>query len=195
MTTQNDYSPERMADRAQIQDVMYRSCRAIDRLDLDAIRRAFHPGAIDKHGMYNGDVEGFIKWLDNRHKPIGFSMHSISNMLIEFAGPDTAIVETYVQGLQRHPANATASLGQLSGGVEAKGGMGVDITVCCRYVDRFERRNGEWRIQERAVVFDSTRMYEVPADAPKMGEDWIVGKRRDRADYIYEVRAAVGLRD
>ena len=28
----NDYSPERLADRAQIQDVMYRWCRAIDRL-------------------------------------------------------------------------------------------------------------------------------------------------------------------
>lgn len=195
MANLNDYSPERLADRAQIQDVLYQSCRAIDRLDLNAIRRAFHPGAVDKHGMYNGDVEGFIKWLDDRHKPIIFSAHSISNMLIEFAGPDIAIVETYVQGLQRYAADASASLKQLSGSAQGKGGAEIDMTVFCRYVDRFERRGGEWRIQERAVVFDSLRMSEVPADAPKMSNEWILGERRDRVDYVYEVRAAVGLID
>jgi len=195
MTKPQDYSPERLADRAQIQDMMYRWCRAIDRLDLDAVRDVFHPGAIDSHGIYNGEVEGLINWLRDRHQTITFSMHSISNMLIEFAGPDTAIVESYCTATQRYPAEAKAALAQLSGGVEGKPGVGIDVIAICRYVDRFERRKGEWKVAARTVVFDSTMMYEYSPDGPKMGPGWTVGKRRNRDDFVYKARAEVGLRD
>jgi hypothetical protein len=83
----NDYSPERIADRMQIQDTMYRWCRSVDRLDFDAMRQVFHPEAVDHHGAFDGGVEGLIDWIGNRHRTIPFSMHAVSNMLIEFAGP------------------------------------------------------------------------------------------------------------
>ena len=127
MSVMNQYSVERIADRMAIQDVMYKWCRAIDRLDFDGIRAVFHADAIDSHGAYVGGVEGLIEWIRERHKPIPFSSHQISNMLIEFATPDLALVETYVRTLQRYPAEAKASLAQLSGGQAGKPGVGMDL--------------------------------------------------------------------
>jgi len=193
-TMKDAFSAERLADRAKIQDVLYRLCRAIDRMDVAAIRDSYHPDGMDKHGMYNGNVTGFLQWLEDRHKPITFSMHSISNILIEFSGLDTAIVETYCLGLQRFPADAKASR-QMLEGFSLSSGSEVEVMVCCRYVDLFERRDGNWLIKERAVVFDSTRIHELTGNVPKMGVDWIVGKRGGRADYIYAARAEVGLVD
>jgi len=194
MPVPQDYSLERLADRAQIQDVMYRWCRAVDRLDFDGIRTIFHPDAIDAHGMYHGPVNGLIDWIKERHENIPFSMHMLGNMLIDFAAPDTALVETYVFVIQRYPAEGTNSLVQFSGGVEAKAGAAVDLMACARYVDRFERRDGEWRIGHRTVVYDSTMMYEVSEMAPKMRPEFTVGTR-DKSDHIYKARAQVGLRN
>ncbi len=184
------YSTERLADRAQIQDIMYRWCRAIDRLDLEAIRGVFHPDAIDMHGMYNGPVDGLLKWIEERHRTIPFSMHSISNMLIEFAGPDTALVETYLFCAQRYSAEGQRSLAQLAGGATGQSGSQMDLLVYGRYVDRFERRNGEWRIAHRTVAYDSSTMFEVPENSARMGADWTVGKRGNRSDFIYQARTA-----
>jgi len=192
MDNPQDYSPERLADRARIQDVMFRWCRAVDRLDLEAIRSVFHPDAIDAHGMYHGSIPGLIDWIQKRHENIPFSMHMLGNMLIEFAAPDTALVETYVFVVQRYPAEGTGSLVQFSGGVEAKPGTAVDLMACARYVDRFDRRNGEWRIGQRTVVYDPTMMVEVSENAPRMRPEFVVGAR-DNSDYIYQARAQLGL--
>lgn len=192
MDKPQDYSPERLADRARIQDVMHRWCRAVDRLDLEAIRDIFHPDAIDAHGMYHGPIPGLIDWIRERHETIPFSMHMLGNMLIEFGDPDTALVETYVFVVQRYPADGTGSLTQFSGGVEAKPGSAADLMACARYVDRFERRHGEWRIGHRTVVYDSTMMFEVSDNAPRMRPEFVVGTR-DKSDFIYQARAQLGL--
>jgi hypothetical protein len=193
MAIRQEYSPERMADRAQIRDVMYRWCRAVDRLDYDAIRTVFHPDGIDSHGAYNGNIDGLIEWIRGRHATIPFSMHSISNMLIEFAGQDIAIVETYVFVVQRYPPEAKGSVTFVSkGGGEGKSGVAMDLMICARYVDRFERRHDEWRILHRTVVFDSVMPHEVAENGPEMGKDWTLGQR-DHTDHIYQARAKVGL--
>jgi hypothetical protein len=193
MTATNDqYSPERIADRMQIQDTMYRWCRAVDRLDLESARAVFHPDARDNHGIFNGDVPGLIAWIGERHKAIPFSMHAVSNMLIEFAGKDLALVETYIRTTQRYPAEAKAALGQLSGGKLGPEGTAMDLFTCSRYVDRFERRNGEWRIARRTVVADWKQIVPVSADAPQPLPGWETG-RRDQDDFIHRERRELGL--
>jgi len=193
MGNADDYSPQRMADRAAIQDTMYRWCRAIDRLDYDAIREVFHADAVDNHGLFTGGVEGLIAWIRERHKSVAMSMHIIANMLIEFTGPDSAVVETYNLTNQRYPAEGKAGLAALAGGASGTAGKGADLVAFARYVDRFERRNGQWKIAERTVVFDNTLMFEIPENGPKFGENWTVG-RRNREDYVYAERAKGGLK-
>lgn len=192
MTIADAFTPERLADRAQIQEVIFRWCRAIDRLDYDAIRTVFHADAVDMHGAYNGPIDGLIEWIRGRHKTIPFSMHSVSNMLIEFGGPDLAVVESYLNYAQHYPANAKSALTALLGGKEGNPDAAVDMVGCGRYIDRFERRNGEWRIAHRTAVFDSTMLFDQSPNVPKMGSDWTVG-RRDKDDFVYRARAAAGV--
>lgn len=192
MNIKDQYTAERIADRMAIQDVLYKWCRAIDRLDGDGMRAAFHPDAIDDHAAYVGGVDGLVKWILQRHKPIPFSSHQVSNILIEFATADLALVETYIRTLQRYPADAKASLAQLSGGQAGREGIGIDLLTASRYVDRFERRNGEWRIAHRTLIQDWKQLMEVPENAPKPQPGWLVG-RRDNQDFIYLARAELGI--
>lgn len=194
MSIKDQYSVERIADRMAIQDVMYKWCRAIDHLDGEGMRAVFHPDAIDNHGPYVGGVDGLVKWITERHKPIPFSSHQISNMLIEFATADLALVETTVRTLQRYPADAKASLAQLSGGRAGKPGVGMDLLTSSRYVDRFERRNGEWRIARRTLIQDWKQLLEVTAETPQPQPGWLVG-RRDKQDFVYLERAELGIDD
>jgi hypothetical protein len=74
------------------------------------------PDTLDRHGTYNGDADGVIARTREWHAKVPFSMHQVDNMLIEFAGRDVAVVETYGRTIQRYPADGKASLSQLSGG-------------------------------------------------------------------------------
>ena len=144
------------------------------------------------HGPYNGGVDGLIDWLRARHKGVSFAMHSVDNMLIEFSGPDAALVETYCLVAQRYTDEGMASLAQPPGGAATKRGAGMDMRAWARYVDRFERRGGEWRIAHRTVVYDSMVMHEVPEDASTLDPGCILG-RRDLRDFVYQERAALGI--
>ena len=189
---QDDFSPARIADRLQIQHVMAQWCRAVDRLDYDGMHAVFHPDAIDTHGAYNGGIDGLVAWIRDRHSNIPFSMHAVSNMLIEFAGPDLALVETYVRTTQRYPADARDKLDQLAGGRAGEGEGGMDLMTCSRYVDRFERRDGHWRIAARTLVADWKQFVPVPAHLPEPPAGWATG-RRDAQDFIYRERRALGI--
>jgi len=60
-------------------------------------------------------------------------MHFNTNVLIEFQAQDRAFVETYVLVLQRFADRR--------------------VTASARYLDRFEKRKGEWRVAHRTLVF------------------------------------------
>ena len=52
-----------------------------------------------------------------------------------------------------------------------------------RYVDRFERRNGQWKIKKRVCAFDWT-YYVDGARSWRFGDDFCVGAR-DKSDITY----------
>lgn len=193
MSALDPYGPQRVADRMAIQDTIYRWCRAIDRLDYDAIRSVFHPDAHDNHGSFNGGVEALIDWVRERHRRIPSSTHKVGQILIEFGDADTAVAETYVETLQRYPTDAKASLAPLTGGVLGSSDAAIDLMARSRYVDRFERREGSWRIAHRTVVFDWRTIAAVPQPEPVMLDGWTVG-RRDHQDFVYRARANAGIR-
>ncbi|RWA97914.1 MAG: hypothetical protein EOR78_28100 [Mesorhizobium sp.] len=128
-----------LLNREAIRDCLYRYSRGIDRADEAALRSAYWPDAHDSHGAYRGSAEGFVRFALGVFKTGLRNVHQITNILIEFINPAEAAVESYFSALQRGPDN--------DGGVR-------QMLLCGRYCDLFQKREGEWRIAERTVVYD-----------------------------------------
>lgn len=135
-------SPADVASHLEIQQVLYRYCRAIDRGDLELLKSVYHPDAYDAHGDKAGPAHEFAVKIISVMDALGVTgQHIIANVLIELDG-DKAQVESYFQAF--HPAPADSGV------------MALSFTLG-RYLDRFERREGTWKIADRRVVFDHTR--------------------------------------
>lgn len=138
---------QQLLDREAIRDCIYRYCRGIDRADEAALRASYWPDATDSHGAYKGSAEGFIQAALGIFKTNPRNIHQVSNILIEFLDPEHAAVETYFSALQR---------------AAGKDGVVGQVFLAGRYVDLFEKRDGEWRVAERTVVYDWVEPREVP---------------------------------
>ncbi|MBV8073469.1 MAG: nuclear transport factor 2 family protein [Acidobacteriaceae bacterium] len=140
-----------LADREAIRDCVYRYARAVDRCDEDLLRTVYWPDAIDTHLDFSGTVEELIKWAIPKLRAID-NVHLITNVLIQLEGAKAA-VESYYSYIAYG-----SRLGR----------AGRDSMMVGRYLDRFERRNDEWRIAARLVVIDGFREYSDSGD-------WSVG--------------------
>jgi hypothetical protein len=181
----------RLPDRLAIQDCLFRYVRGVDRKDWDLVRSAYHHDAYDDHGNYKGGVDGFIDSLITRHATIEQSMHVVGNIVIEFDGPDGALMEAYFVTYQRlGPAAGDARLGYLRGGTIGPD-EAVETEVVGRYVDRMTRRDGAWKIAHRQVVFEVLRGQPAPAGGG-LRETWTLS-RRDGNDPIEIARRKLGL--
>jgi hypothetical protein len=152
-----------LADHLEIQQVLYRYCRAVDRGDAALLKSVYHPGAIDRHGGFEGTGEAFADFLvPSMDTAPRVGQHHITNMIIELDG-DRAEVESYFLAL--HPLAD-----------EAVGCRHVPVTG--RYLDRFERREGRWAIADRTVVLDWSAQPLAWAPWPHHG-DYPQGGRRE----------------
>jgi hypothetical protein len=154
---------------SEIKDVHLRYCRANDRRDEELMRSCFHADAvIELHEPL--DVESFIGMGRMVLGMFSVTWHNTGNQLVEVKG-DAAWAEHYTTSSHRTPADDK--------------GPERDFIVFGRYVDRFEKRDGEWRIAKRKMLVDYTRTDPVlPGDAG-MGSS---GGSRDRNDPSYTWR-------
>lgn len=156
-----------LSARQAIRDVLVRYCRGADRCDVDLMRSCFFDDAIDEHGFFTGRAWDFAP-LAARNLAEGFqsTKHFMSNEWIEVSG-DAARSESYILALLRRERT----------------GVLTDVTFSARYLDRFERRSGEWRIAHRLLVSDGTRVDEVVGHEDRM--DNAITGARGRADPAY----------
>jgi SnoaL-like domain len=132
----------RLLDETAIRRVHLEYCRGVDRRDWDLVRSCYHPDAVDHHGPYSGDVDGFIAWAKDFVETVVSTTHFVGNQLVDVDG-DTAWHEAYCQ--DHHRTKATDST------------AAADYVVNLRYLDRMEARDGVWRIADRLVVHDSVK--------------------------------------
>lgn len=152
-----------LIDRHEIHDVLMRYARGIDRRDFELVASCYHPEATDDHGRFKGPVEDFIPWVAETLGRFETTMHFLGNVLIELDG-DRAYAETYCVAYHRLV------------------GQDVDSIAGLRYVDRFDRRDGEWRIADRKIVVEWNRIDEVRPVG--LGPEYLRG-RHDRTDPAY----------
>ena len=133
--------PERVLDnltaRAEIHDCLMRYCRGLDRLDAAMVASAFHSDGVDHHSFATLRTAAQIgqALVERQRTRYRKTMHGILNEHVEVDG-DVARAETYFRASLLAERDAREVL------IEGAG----------RYLDRFERRDGEWRIAERVLV-------------------------------------------
>jgi ketosteroid isomerase-like protein len=158
VTTSTTQIMSELADREAIRECLCRYARGVDRLDADMVRSAYWPDAKDTHLAFKGNAEEFIAWAFPIMRTMDQTMHMIGNVLITLHGT-TADVESYFYGYHRVTIE----------------GSKQDVIGAGRYLDRFEKRDDEWRVAERMVMTDWFRQYQDSAD-------WAAGLLGQRVD-------------
>lgn len=166
----------RLLDERAIESVLKRYCRAIDRRDLALLRSCYHDDATDRHGSFFGGADEYVAWVDGLLARYRMTTHALNQITIEFADdPDVAAAETYGISVHRgDPAKPHQNL-----------------ATAFRYLDRFERRAGEWRIASRVAIGEWS--LRLPEDAWWDVPESHAKSARDASDPVYALRAAVGL--
>ena len=148
------------ADERELNALLVRFCRGVDRSDEELLRSCYHPDAIDDHGTFKGSGWEFAAFLVAAPRDRPLTQHALSNVTLEVRG-DVAFGESYVQ------LRTTDQSG------EPMFGFG-------RYIDRFERRDGAWKIAYRRVTLEGI------AGATGYKPSDFVQATRDRTDPSYE---------
>jgi SnoaL-like domain len=147
--------------RAAIDDALRSYCRGIDRLHAPAIEAAFHPDAM-LEGYGSGEptpIGTFVPTvLAALRAKFAVTQHRLSNVTIKIDGK-SALVESYV--LAYHVIASAA------GAADASQSGRTLVTFNGRYIDRFEERDGSWRIARRTLRMDWSDIS--PMGAPMAG--------------------------
>lgn len=128
---------ERIGTREQVHDVYRRYGRGIDRLDETLYKSAFWPDARIHYGTtesISADEHWAGHMLSGHRDRLVAWGHLLTNETADIDG-DTAHVEIYVTPLWVPKEHAP-----------------VEAFVSGRYIDRVDRRDGEWRIAVREFV-------------------------------------------
>ncbi|HEY6532102.1 MAG TPA: nuclear transport factor 2 family protein [Acidimicrobiales bacterium] len=165
---ERDPAVQELLDKQAIRELTARYSRAADRADAELMASVFHPDAVYDPGgghAMTGETIG-AQIVEMLLTMMASSIHQVGGQLIEVRG-DTAVGETYTSG-QHVLAD------------------GQRLRTQTRYLDRFERRDGEWRIANRQVVSEAFEV--LPAyDGPTTGVE--SASRRDRTDPSYALFA------
>lgn len=127
----------------KITAIIYRLARGLDRVDKALLASCFHDGATDDHGIFKGPATEFCDWVIEQLGNYERTQHFISNINIIVDG-DKAATESYFFAHHVVPSDNGKK----------------DVIAAGRYLDRFEKRNGQWRIVHRKALYDWSRVEE-----------------------------------
>ncbi len=104
---------------------------------LELLSRCYWPDAGVDHGIFLGSFKDYLAWVVPGAPTIPVTLHTLGQSLIELQA-GAALVETHVTAYHRIDM----------------GGEERDIVIGGRYLDRMERRDQEWRISHRVMLYD-----------------------------------------
>jgi hypothetical protein len=163
---------DELKSRAEIAEVVMRYCRAFDRCDEAMLRSCFHTDSTHQHGAFNGPSSEFCTMGLELVRGLVLSHHQLGQISIEIDG-ERAYVESYFTSYHRF------------GATPPPGGQAhEDRILGGRYIDRFERRDGVWKIAHRQGVNEWVR-YEAASDRGFFERPERERGKRDRSDPVY----------
>lgn len=142
----NEEALRELLDKQAITEVLYRYARACDRADAEIMGSCFHPDSSHRHGRFEGSSADFVLFAMKIIQGTKLERHQITNIMIEVDG-DVALAESQYEAYHRQSDPET--------------GEDEDYFQGGRFIDRFERRGGEWRIAARIGLVDFERVESV----------------------------------
>ena len=126
-----------LMDRRAIEDVVHSHARGHDRFDVELMTNAYHPDGVDEHGAASVNAASdYAAWANAIHAGGSqLCLHNITTHNCAIEG-DTAHAESYVLVGLLNPDGKTVRF------------------INGRYIDRLEKRDGEWRIALRRCTVD-----------------------------------------
>lgn len=119
----------------------------IDHLDGDVMKSAYWPDAVDDHGVFVGNAWEFVDRCIDSHDRWEWTMHTVFNHRVEL-DPDG-----------EHARGEMYNVAYLFSADERRINSWYG-----RYLDRYECRDGEWRIVHRVCVHHGDTSEAVPDD-------------------------------
>lgn len=159
---------ERLLERQDILDCLIRFSRGMDRFDRDLFLSAFHSDAVIAAGPFVGGPEGIYDWAAELHEHgQSATHHNLLNHTCDIDG-DVAHAETYYLFVGRNRDETN----WIAGG---------------RYIDRLERREGQWKIALRTNAIEWSGMVPtlpIPfADVPGIDLNGVPSRSKDDPSY------------
>jgi hypothetical protein len=186
-----------IADRQQISDLILDYCRGVDRLDDPLLRSTNWPDATDNHGGGDAKAMDFCSRVIPLLREHALStMHLVAKSRLVLEG-DKASGEVYV--VAYHVLKSARSLDTFIGPEAAqtiRDGLPhaaldgpFEYNAGARYLDRYERREGEWRFAYRGLAFEWTQARPACVSLSLLNR---TRGRRDPSDPSYAIFAAAG---
>jgi SnoaL-like domain len=145
--TNIDIQLQLLIDKQALKDLGLRYARAIDRRKPEALKALYHLDAIDEHGtVFSGTPVEFADAQPALMDNFELTAHYIINSYYVVEG-DRAEGELYFIAYHRTKDNTPQ-----------------EIIVGGRYLDKYVRCDGEWKILHRLLVWDHVRSSPVGAN-------------------------------
>jgi hypothetical protein len=143
-----DASLDELMARDSLRRLVTAYSRATDRRDFVLLRSLYHDDAIEQHGdMFSGGPDAYIAFVQKALSAYEATVHYVANMTFEIAGNEA---EGEIHKINYH---------------RTPGPHAREIVTGSRSLDRYERRNGEWRFSRRSITLDWARTEAVDSAA------------------------------
>ena len=160
-----DKALQELLDKQAINEILLNYAHAVDHRDENRLRSVFHPGSEHNHGFLGPSSDpsrissvakpgDFVAFALNYLKGFINTHHQLGTPLIELHG-NLAHSVCYFTATHRMRAKGDPLAPKAAQDVE------MEITVGGRYTDKFEKRDGVWKIINRTGITDWRR--ELPA--------------------------------
>jgi hypothetical protein len=141
---------ESLLERERIRDCIVRLARGEDRRNAELISGCYWRDSTTDYGVFVGTFDQYLAWVVPGSPAIPVTQHLLSQSLIELED-NVARAETHVTSYHR-----------INMGTEER-----DTVIGGRYLDRMEKRGGEWRIAQRTMLYDWFQDFGMSVDWSK----------------------------
>lgn len=165
-------------DRQEIEQLLYRLVRSLDRKDEALMKSCYWPEAIEEledtitgQFQYNGKAWDFIPMAMQGFSNFNRTFHRLSSILTQVEGKE-ATAETYITAYHQFTD---------------ENGNEKDQFVGARQLYKFVKRNEEWRIMHRLSIWEWNRNIDNTAlwvDPTTVDIRYI--PKRDKEDISYQ---------